>query len=53
MKSFKGPKTQNEVQSDDKLIWESFVSREDSEDTVVYLMTQIASVLVQIRVMTS
>ena len=33
MKSFKGPKTQNEVQSDDKLIWESFVSREDSEDT--------------------
>ena len=33
MKSFKGPKTQNEIQSDDKLIWESFVSREDSEDT--------------------
>ena len=33
MKSFNGPKTQNEVQSDDKLIWESFVSREDSEDT--------------------
>ena len=30
MKSFKGPKTQNEVQSDDKLIWESFVSREDN-----------------------
>ena len=33
MKSFNGPKTQNEAQSDDKLIWESFVSREDSEDT--------------------
>ena len=26
-------KTQNEVQNDDKLMWESFVSREDSEDT--------------------
>ena len=33
MKKFKGPKTQNEVQNDDKLIWESFISREDSEDT--------------------
>ena len=33
MKSFKGPKTQNEVHKDDKLMWESFVSREDSEDT--------------------
>ena len=33
MKSFKGPKTQNEVMNDDKLMWESFVSREDSEDT--------------------
>jgi len=32
MKSFKGPKTQNEVQSDDKLMWESFVSRE-ADDT--------------------
>ena len=26
-------KTQNEVQNDDKLMWESFISREDSEDT--------------------
>ena len=33
MKSFKGPKTQNEVHNDDKLMWESFISREDSEDT--------------------
>ena len=33
MKSFKGPKTQNEVQSDDKLIWESFVSREADDST--------------------
>ena len=30
MKSFKGPKTQNEVHNDDKLMWESFVSREDN-----------------------
>ena len=29
---FKAPKTQNEVQTDDKLMWESFVSREDSEE---------------------
>ena len=28
MKSFNGPKTQNEVHKDDKLMWESFVSRE-------------------------
>ena len=33
MKSFKGPITQNEIHNDDKLIWESCVSREDSEDT--------------------
>tara|TARA_R100000700_G_scaffold6289_1_gene9924 strand:- start:772 stop:1263 length:492 start_codon:yes stop_codon:yes gene_type:complete len=33
MKKFKGPKTQNEVHNDDKLMWESFISREDSEDT--------------------
>ena len=33
MKSFKGPKTQNEIHNDDKLMWESFISREDSEDT--------------------
>ena len=33
MKKFKGPKTQNEVHIDDKLMWESFISREDSEDT--------------------
>jgi len=26
-------KTQNEVQSDDKLMWESFVSREADDDT--------------------
>ena len=32
MKSFNGPKTQNEVQNDDKLMWESFVSRE-AEDS--------------------
>ena len=30
MKSFNGPKTQNEVRNDDKLMWESFVSREDN-----------------------
>ena len=28
MKSFNGPKTQHEVHNDDKLMWESFVSRE-------------------------
>ena len=33
MKSFNGPKTQNEVQNDDKLMWESFVSREADDST--------------------
>lgn len=33
MKSFKGPKTQNEVHNDDKLMWESFVSREADDST--------------------
>tara|TARA_R100000908_G_C3650387_1_gene82414 strand:+ start:78 stop:593 length:516 start_codon:yes stop_codon:yes gene_type:complete len=33
MKSFKGSKTQNEVMNDDKLMWESFVSREADDST--------------------
>ena len=33
MKSFNGPKTQNEVMNDDKLMWESFVSREADDST--------------------
>ena len=45
MKSFKGSKTQNEVQNDDKLMWESFVSKEaddnsDADHHNEYMMDQ-------------